>query len=312
MRAFAERVFSPALVLGFVALALVSVLLFPRLLVDWRLKSGQQLLPAERVKAENDVSTTLLQGVGGLVLVAGAIATWRQFRLNREGQVTERFTRAIDQLGSEKLEVRLGGIYALERIARDSARDHGPIMEVLTAYIRENAPAERMVPARVKKGEKSLKLATDIQAVLTVLGRRTPRRGEVPLNLAETNLQGANLGGLNLQGAILWDVNLQGAHLAETDLQGAILWDANLQGAQLDGVNLQGANLGGANLQGANLKGINLRGANVRGANLQDAYLTRLNLQGADLRGANLEGTISLTPGQFASARTDETTKLPG
>jgi Pentapeptide repeats (8 copies) len=210
VRAVAERAFWPALVLGFVALALASVLLFPRFLVDWRLKSGQQLLPGERVKAENEVSTTLLQGVGGLVLVAGAIATWRQFRLNREGQVTERFTRAIDQLGSEKLEVRLGGIYALERIARDSARDHGPIMEVLTAYIRENAPAEKIVRARVKEGDKPPKLATDIQAVLTVLGRRTPRRGEVPLDLAETNLQGANLGGANLQGAILWDANLQG------------------------------------------------------------------------------------------------------
>ena len=60
------------------------------------------------------------KGVAGLLLVAGAVATWRQIQVSREGQITERFTRAIDQLGSAHPEVRLGGIYALERTAKDS------------------------------------------------------------------------------------------------------------------------------------------------------------------------------------------------
>ena len=88
-----------------------------------------------------------------------------------QGLITERFTRAVEQLGAEKvvkmetplperdakgrfqkakesiertepnIEVRLGAIYALERIAQDSERDHIPIMETLCAYVRENAPA---------------------------------------------------------------------------------------------------------------------------------------------------------------------------
>jgi type II secretory pathway pseudopilin PulG len=67
-------------------------------------------------------------------------------RLTEQGQITERFTRAIEQLGAtddrgkKKLEIRLGGIYALERIAWDSPeRDYSTVMEVLTAYIRANA-----------------------------------------------------------------------------------------------------------------------------------------------------------------------------
>src|SRR5215217_4967771 len=61
-------------------------------------------------------------------------------RQAEQGQITERFTRAIDQLGSEKLEIRLGGIYALERIARDSPeRDYSTVIEVLTAYVRQNS-----------------------------------------------------------------------------------------------------------------------------------------------------------------------------
>ncbi len=74
-------------------------------------------------------------------------STQTTLRLTEQGQITERFTRAIEQLGSDKLEIRLGGIYALERIAGDSlametspGRDYATIMEVLTAYVRQNAP----------------------------------------------------------------------------------------------------------------------------------------------------------------------------
>ena len=65
--------------------------------------------------------------------------TARNFRLSREGQVTDRYTKAIEQLGSDKLDVRIGGIYALERVARDSRRDHPTVMEVLAAFVREHS-----------------------------------------------------------------------------------------------------------------------------------------------------------------------------
>ena len=63
-------------------------------------------------------------------------------QLNREGQITERFTHAIDQLGNTGVDVRLGGIYALERIANDSPRDRETIFEVLAAFIRERSRAQ--------------------------------------------------------------------------------------------------------------------------------------------------------------------------
>jgi hypothetical protein len=53
--------------------------------------------------------------------------------------VTDRYTKAIEQLGSGKLDVRIGGIYALERIAHDSPRDHPAVLEVLAAFVREHS-----------------------------------------------------------------------------------------------------------------------------------------------------------------------------
>lgn len=87
------------------------------------------------------IRTALLALGAGTLATVGAIYTARTFELNRRGQITERFTRAIEQLGKpDSVDVRVGGIYALERIAFDSPDEHGPIMDVLTAYVREHAP----------------------------------------------------------------------------------------------------------------------------------------------------------------------------
>ena len=81
-----------------------------------------------------------LFAAGALVFTARNFTLSRRtFELTEQGQVTDRYTKAIEQLGSDKLDVRIGGIYALERVARDSARDHPTVMEVLTAFIREHS-----------------------------------------------------------------------------------------------------------------------------------------------------------------------------
>ena len=65
---------------------------------------------------------------------------WRQLQVHRQGQVTDRYTKAVDQLGQAGLEVKVGGIYALERIARDSLADRLTIVEILTTFIRLHSP----------------------------------------------------------------------------------------------------------------------------------------------------------------------------
>ena len=130
-------------------------------------------------------------------------------RVAEEGHITERFTRAIAQLGDkENMAIRLGGIYALERLAKDSEKDHGPIMEVLTAYVRENAPRQGEYAEKV-----AAKPPTDIQAILTVIGRRETtgkNRGNDRLNLIGTHFAGVIILNANLSRAILLGTNLSG------------------------------------------------------------------------------------------------------
>jgi hypothetical protein len=256
-------------------LVLVVVVLPPRFTAHHTFDGA----PADELKAQNDVRTTLLQALAGGVLLLGAYLTYRQVRVTREGQLTDRYTKAVDQLGSDHLDVRLGGIYALERIARDSPPDRATIEEVLTAYVRDHAPwppppafpspqeiIQRLVTfaqrqrsvlqrrrAKDAAGQDRLgrpddqvaeppRPAADVQAAVTVLGRRQlPPGGLRRLDLTRANLQGADLFGANLQRADLLGANLQGANLFGTNLQHAALQGANLQGANLDWTELQDA-----------------------------------------------------------------------
>lgn len=256
---------------GFLAIAYVVLKLAP----DWFAET-KGLDAKGRADARQGVRTASLALLAGVIGVVGAVYTARSFALNRAGQLTDRFTKAIEQLGYKELDVRLGGIYALERIARDSKEDHPQVVEVLTAYVRVHAPkpeapASESEPqgARPQSAERP---DTDVQAALTVLGRRTLAQDATPaLDLSSTHLCRANLSQANLGGAWLFGADLRRANLAGADIGRAWLFRANLGGANLFGADLREADLRGTDLREANLLGANLPEADLRGAVLGGA-----------------------------------------
>jgi hypothetical protein len=176
---------------------------------------------------------------------------------SRTSQEAERFKESITQLGSDKAEVRIGAIYSLSQLAKDSPKNHWPIVQILSAYIRKNFPWD----------EKNKKLAQeqlppDSQAVMNVLGTRklTYMRGEGGrddrLDFHGTDLRGLHLsGGENLEGASFRNAHLERAKLRNIHLKEAILFGAHLEGAALFAADLTGADLSGAHLEGADLTG---------------------------------------------------------
>ena len=258
-------------------------------------------------KEKKDFVQTVAQTVGGTALLAGLYFTWRTVRINQEGQVTDRFTKAIEQLGAKDeaekpLEKRLGGIHALARIAKDSPEDHWPIVEILTIYVQQHARWKPENPSRpsyippdlrytepyvMPQGFPSnvpspvLSPESDVQAAMSVLGRRTQyfRKGEFRrLNLRNTDLRGTDLRSAHLEGA-----SLQGAHLEE-----ALLWGTRLEEASLAQAHLEGADLRDAHLEKASLIDAHLEGANLQGAHLKEAELWNADLTGTDLRNTDL------------------------
>jgi uncharacterized protein YjbI with pentapeptide repeats len=292
---------------GVVAILLASIIVIPRWLypplgvADLRgVLSAQVRIQLQQAQSQlaNDARSSILQALGGLLVVAGATATWRQVYISREGQITERFTRAVDQLGSRNADVRIGGIYALERIAKNSPADRSAIQYLLGAFVRNNArwpvgapdgPQHPTATVDTHLTWMSVR-APDIQAAVGILGRLPPSKDAKRLYLSRTDLHGLQLDGAKLSG-----VQMRHTNLAR----------ASLPGAWLDGCDLKDTDLRRANLEHARLTR-----ADISLAYLQDADLRQADLSQADLRGANLTGAI-LDGAVLTGARADSVTIWP-
>ncbi|MFF5296528.1 pentapeptide repeat-containing protein [Paractinoplanes globisporus] len=262
--------------------------------------------------------------------------------MSRQGQIADRFTAAIDQLGQEgkdKLSIRLGGVYALQRIMVESSSSESAAIEVLSAFVRTHASRPSMTPRAVSTSPE------DVRAAVAVLGHRphptAPEYDRVNLSGSLLGLGLADLHGVVFDDVDLTGADLHGASLGKTrlltarcggcDLSGADLGRADLTGfrgiearfnfasitaADMDWANLQDAHLDGCHLNHSQLKNADLSGATFKMAflpfaDLRSAWLFRADLRGADLSGADLRGAhlrgadMSPAQSQILQFRTD-------
>ena len=315
----------------------------------------------------DDVSKLLI-GLAGLL--GAPFLIWRTWIADRQRQIAQEelytglLVKAVEQLGATReektdssgkivsnTEVRLGAIYALEKLSRDYEPLHRQIMEIFCAYVRKNAGPPRFCSVESRAiyakrrwhdetddekaalGQRIAKLqppCVDVQAALTVIGRRSEKQREFEMRIESENadaggfrldlrgcgltsidlrglrFEGADLSGSCLEGAVLNSAHLEGAMLNSAHLEGAMLIETHLEGAMLSYAHLEGAVLGNAHLEGAMLSYVHLEGAR-----LDDAHLEHAALGLAHLEGAYLTFVETLTQGQLNSAYGDESTKLP-
>jgi uncharacterized protein YjbI with pentapeptide repeats len=296
-------VLSGLLGLGAVGLAVMIVWIVPSLLTR-----HPHLGNVDRYKAINDTRTGLVGAAVAIGAFGGLVFTGRTYLLSRSGQFTDRYSKAVEQLGDDELEVRLGGIYALERLMADSPRDQPTILEVLCAWVRQRTSSHDAPEDVLTSLDPVPDLATDCQAVLTVIGRRSRvkneridlRRAVLPgvifpepahfegADLREAHLERGDLVAARLEGADLREAHLERGNLRDAHLERARLTDAHLEVAQLQRVHLEEADLTYAHLELADLELADLKGAYLGHAELEQARLVEANLERARLAHANL------------------------
>ncbi|MGW4329051.1 pentapeptide repeat-containing protein [Nocardia sp. NPDC004573] len=213
---------------------------------------------------------------------AGALwFTAQSLSATQQTAVTDRFRLAAEQLASNKTDVRLSGIYLLERLAKDSPDDHPTVFAVLSAFLRTHTTASAC--ERVPFGEP---VPVDIQAALTVIGRRDIRHD----NKDKLALEHTCLTGMNLSEAHFDRVSFDHGDLPSAFMYASSFKESSFFGTNLTDVNLLDADLRDAVLLKTDLTGADLKSANLTRAELIFTDLTRADLTGADLTGANLFG----------------------
>ncbi|GAA0981919.1 pentapeptide repeat-containing protein [Acrocarpospora macrocephala] len=248
-------------VIAIIAVFLGSLAFLPTWLVQHSLgdHTASALAAADRLRAENDVRSTLLQGLGGLLalggIALGAVVTMRQVSTSREGQFIDLFTKAIEHLASEKTSVRHGGVYAMEQIAETAPHYRGHVAALLASFIRQQAPWPPSEPAHTdaERASRHGELRDDVAGAIAVLARRTMVEPGYSIALEQVDLRGADLTGFDLSRFCFVGANLDNALLAGCDLTHTTFSNASLRGADLTGARLTEADLRGADLTGADL-----------------------------------------------------------
>ncbi len=209
-------------------------------------------------------------------------ASERTTEAAEQGLITDRITKAVAGLGADKtvkvtgndgtstegtepnLEVRIGSIYALERIAQDSDRDHIPVMQILCAYIRTNAPWDTRAQNADEVADELPR--NDIQTALGVIGRRSADK---------INLESAKDYRLDLRLANLKQADMQGGDFAHAQFNASLL-----KGAWLERADMTGANFSLNNLQYSDLSNVTFNKAFARKADFTNSDITQAQLNG--------------------------------
>jgi uncharacterized protein YjbI with pentapeptide repeats len=245
--------------------------------------------------------------IGAPFIVWRTLIARQQADVSQQTHLTELFTKAIEQLGAEKetlneadisiripnLEVRIGAILALDRIANDSPKDYWRVIEVLSAYIRNNTrrgthaptldpPTRANILNVMASNEQKIQVwllsvlqpSTDIQLAIDVLGRRNPA-------------------GINYEKDLKLRVDLSGANLRKVkfsrwynDERGAsdsVFVNIDFSSAQLDGCHMVCADLSGCVFERASMVGTNCLGAKFRRSRIHEAKIDGATFTGAEM-----------------------------
>jgi uncharacterized protein YjbI with pentapeptide repeats len=249
---------------------------------------------------------TALTAVGALAFTGLSLNSTRdQVVIAQQGQLTDRYTKAVEQLdraGPDHLQARLGAVYGLERLALDSPRDQPTIIAVLSAFVRTTTPPTPQCPDKYPDA--------DVQAALTVLVRRNSAHdNNAVIDLSKTCLLGADLRNANLAGANLRLAQLRGSVLIGANLDRANLHSADISHSSLSDASLRKVDASKANLEWTALDNTVLVEAELGGANLRFGELTKADFSRASLVGADLTRS-ELSGADLTDVRHDETTVI--
>ena len=264
---------------------------------------------------EESLSATV-RNIGLLIggVVAALLAMWRSVVLERRADIAqqdmlgERYRNSAEMLGNEVVSVRLGGIYAIDRLAKEHPEEyHLQAMELLCAFAR-HPTRDMQIEADIEENIWDRRLREDVESAMRAIAFRSEKGVAIENSREDIHLylRDARLSHLQIR-----DANLVNAWFSRADLSYSRLEGANLSSVRLRNANLTGAILCGARLCNTNLRGANLRDADLSGANLTGAKLS--NISEVDFQSSSGGRTI-ITQFQLdeACADPDNPPKLEG
>lgn len=305
---------------------LISFVFFLSIFLLWQVPKWQLSkkkyteIEEKKITLENELRKTIAQIIGGILVLIGLGFTYEQIsttkdtiNISQERLKTDRYSKAIDQLGSDKSQVRLGGIFALEKISESSPDYASVINKVLATYIRQ------------KSNMHDSTIFEELQAAIDIISYKDNHKNYERDSIYEVNISNVILCRFDFNNSILKNAKMiasdfSGSNFVSANLTRVTAYGANFFKTNLTNANLSGSNFYGGNFEQAIFSGSILKNANFQLADLKEADFSNCDLSGVDLTDADLTGTkllganllkaIGLTKEQIHSARINNNTKI--
>jgi len=213
----------------------------------------------------------------------------RQAETSERGFRNERYQKGADMLGSETLTTRMGGLYALELLARDHPEDYlDQIIKIIATFVRHPSQGEETHAPEQSGAGNPLPYRRDVLEAVWVISRLN----EINVQHDKPNLSLADLSYMRFTSGSPTPKNF-----TNFDFTGAKLNHAEFPGANLTGANFLEANLTNARLVCANFTGADITFADIASANLMGAKgLTQAQI---NITCQNPDGASPILPNNF-------------
>ena len=202
----------------------------------WLLEEADRAQDRAAVRVEA-IKTGLSIGAGAGGVLALLLSVRRQWHQElaasdvshdaSERRVTELYTKAVEQLGSAQAPVRLGGLYALERLAQDNPPQRQTIVNVLCAYLRMpyQPPGEASHDDGTERvQEREVRLAAQRILVAHLSNEDSSRTPDTFWDDIDVDLSGATLIDFTARNLVLRRASFRPAtFIGEVDFWGSII-----------------------------------------------------------------------------------------
>lgn len=327
-------------------LIVIALLVIIYLIPKFQLRGKKAESEKTEVGTENELRRTIIQLIGGTLIIGGLVLSFYQLQQNQEQFTKEltqkresdsmnfhilkeqlnqksiadnnnynillkqlnlsnneflqrkesdynnfllnQYTTGLQLLKDTNSTIKLGGIFALEKIMNIDEDYHDKVVDMFCAYIRDYREKVKSL-GTIKREIDSTLLPDYIRTIFKVLGRRQKKELEkVRIDLRYTNWEGMNLSN---QDFIAYDFkysnfnnsNLSKSNLTSANLSNTTIIDANLSYTNLTEAYLLEAYISNSEIRYANLSKTNFKGANIAHSNLSYSELSKSDLSFSDL-----------------------------
>ena len=267
----------------------------------------------------------------GLVLASALallLAVWRSITADSQAATAQaqlvlaeresldaRYQKGADMLSSENISTRIGGVYALKRLAVNHPKEfHIQVMELLCAFVRNPYKAEDSEESDSEDFTAAVETIihrSDDAIAIEEASRPTPEKAfpdhrrtieeGFRVNLKDADLSQAALSHAKLRGAVLDNVTMPRFVCDDADFSGSSMSDCKINHAMFFSAAFDKAQMNFADMSKSSFfdcsfveteMGVDLSESSLEGANLCGASFSAANLTNTKLENADLSGTI--------------------